>query len=374
MEFIAASAFGLEGIVKQELLDLGFDAKAEQGGARFQTDLTGACKANLFLACADRVLLILGERKVSSFEELFEFVLSIPFEQHFPKDANFPVNGNCVRSQLMSVRDCQSITKKAIVERLKRKYKVNWFPETGDVYPVTITIHRDIARLTLDTSGDALNKRGYRTWVGEAPLRETLAAAMVRLSGWMPEHLFYDPCCGTGTLLIEAAFLAQNRAPGLHRSFIMEQWQHTDQAACHKLREEAKALYIKDAPLQIAGSDINPEALSLCKKHLQQAGLASKITVQQMDLRDVRLHESGVYFVTNPPYGERIGDQKKAAKIAQSLGELFRSHEGARLCAITADHGFERHARQRATQRRRLYNGRLECEFLVMESRPQIIQ
>lgn len=369
MEFMAAAAFGLEGIVKQELLELGFEAKAEQGGARFQADFTGAFLANLHLACADRVLLILGERKVTSFEELFDFVLSLPFEQHLPKDANFPVSGNCVRSQLMSVRDCQSITKKAIVERLKRKYKVGWFQETGSTYPITITIHRDMARVTLDTSGDALNKRGYRTWVGEAPLRETLAAAMVRLSEWTPEQMFYDPCCGTGTLLIEAAFLAQNRAPGLHRAFIMEQWHNTDRVACQALSEEAKALYIKDAPLHIAGSDVDPEALSLCKKHLRQAGLADKITVQQMDLREVRLHEPQVCFVTNPPYGERIGDQKKAALIAQDLGKLLKSHDQARLCAITADHSFERHARQRADKRRRLYNGRLECEFLVFENR-----
>ena len=169
MELIAAAAFGLEGLVKQELLDLGFDARAEQGGARFNSDLAGAMKANLHLACADRVLIILGEQKVTSFEALFDFVLSIPFEHHLPRDAAFPVSGNCVRSQLMSVRDCQSITKKAIVERLKRKHRVKWFPETGSPYPINITIHRDMARVTLDTSGDALNKRGYRTWVGEAP-------------------------------------------------------------------------------------------------------------------------------------------------------------------------------------------------------------
>ncbi|NLE69919.1 MAG: class I SAM-dependent RNA methyltransferase [Clostridiales bacterium] len=369
MEFMAAAAFGLEGLVKQELLDLGIKAQAEQGGARFEGDLTDAFKANLHLACADRVLLILGEQKVTSFEALFDFVLSLPFERHLPRDAMFPVSGNCVRSQLMSVRDCQAITKKAIVERLKRKYRANWFPETGSLYPINITIHRDMARVTLDTSGDALNKRGYRTWVGEAPLRETLAAAMVRLSGWTPEQMFYDPCCGTGTLLIEAAYLAQNRAPGLNRGFAMEAWQLTDQAACKALRKEARALHRPEAPLQIAGSDIDQEALTLCKKHLHQAGLNNKITVRQMDLRNLRLEDTDICFVTNPPYGERLGDRKKAAQVAASLGRMLAAHPGARLCVITADPAFEAQVKKRAARRRRLYNGRLECEFLVLDNK-----
>ena len=370
MEFIAAAAFGLEGLVKQELNNLGYKARAEQGGARFEGSLQDAFKASLHLSCADRVLILLGEQEVTSFEALFDFVLSLPFEHHLPRDAAFPVSGNCVRSQLMSVRDCQSITKKAIVERLKRKHKVKWFPETGSLYPVNISLHRDRARVTLDTSGDALNKRGYRTWVGEAPLRESLAAAMVRLSGWRPEQPFYDPCCGTGTLLIEAAFLAQNRAPGLNRAFAMEQWQLTDRTACARQREEARTLYMPDVALQIAGSDIDPEALALCRKHLQQAGLRDRISVQQMDLRDLHLEGGNICFVTNPPYGERIGDRKKAAQVAASLGKLLDRHPGARLCAITPDPAFEQQARQRATKRRRLYNGRLECEFLVMDRQP----
>ena len=368
MNFIAAAAFGLEGLVKQELIDLGFPAKAEQGGARFESDISGAFKANLWLACADRVLLLLGEQKATSFEMLFDFVISLPWEDYLPRDANFPVSGNCVRSQLMSVSDCQSITKKAIVERLKRKYRVGWFPETGSRYPINITIHQDTARVTMDTSGDALNKRGYRTWVGEAPLRETLAAALVRLSPWQPEQMLYDPCCGTGTLLIEAAFLAANRAPGLTRDFMMEDWAMTDRKACAALRSEAKSRYMPDVRLQIKGSDIDPEALVLCEKHLRQAGLQGKIQVTHKDLKDVRLLEKDICFITNPPYGERLGDKKKAALIAQSLGKLLGAHPGASLSAITADPAFESQARHRAVKRRRLYNGRMECEFLVMKN------
>ena len=368
MELIAAAAFGLEGIVKQELVDLGFDAKAEQGGARFKADMAGAFRANLHLACADRVLLVMGEQQATSFEELFEFVLSLPWEDILPRDAVFPVSGNCVRSQLMSVSDCQSITKKAIVERLKRKYRLDWFPETGSAYPINVTIHRDRARLTLDTSGDALNKRGYRTWVGEAPLRETLAAALVRLAPWQPEQVFYDPCCGTGTLLVEAAYLAQNRAPGLTRGFAMEQWAGVDKNMMESIRKEARAAWMKDAPLRIAGSDIDPEALALCRKHLRQAGLEGRIQVRQADIDEVRLKEEKVCFVTNPPYGERLGDRKKAAGVAAALGRMLAAHPGASLSAITADPRFEAQAKKRAASRRRLYNGRLECEFLTMRN------
>ncbi|MGI6725986.1 MAG: THUMP domain-containing class I SAM-dependent RNA methyltransferase [Christensenellales bacterium] len=367
MELIATAAFGLEGVVKQELKELGFSAKAEQGGARFESDLTGAFKANLWLACADRVLWILGEQKVTSFETLFDFVSSIPFENILPRDAAFPVSGNCVRSQLMSVSDCQRITKKAIVERLKQKYKVNWFPETGSHYPFTITLHKDTARLTLDTSGEALNKRGYRTWVSEAPLRETLAAALIRLSPWTPEQALVDPCCGSGTLLIEAAFMAMNRASGLNRSFIMENWDQTNHAACEQLREQAKQLFMPEAQFEIQGSDISPEALSLCKRHLRQAGLHDSIRIAQSDLKDFHLARNKICFITNPPYGERLGNRQEAAKIARALGDLKRTHPGAALCVITADPSFEKHAQCRADSRRRLYNGRLECEFLVMK-------
>jgi putative N6-adenine-specific DNA methylase len=366
MEFIATAAFGLEGLVKKELTDLGFEARAEQGGARFETDLNGAFKANLWLACADRVLLVLGEKEVTSFEALFEFVLSLPWEEHLPADAAFPVSGNCVRSQLMSVSDCQSITKKAIVERLKRTYKRDWFEEKGSLYKVAVTIHQDKARLTLNTSGEALNKRGYRTWVGEAPLRETLAAALVRLSPWQTGQALHDPCCGTGTLLIEAAFLASGRAPGLTRLFSMDDWVQSDKKALASIRKEAQARYAPDKIEGISGSDLDPEALKLCDRHIAQARLTGKITVKQADVRDLRLDAAHPCFLTNPPYGERIGDRKLSGQIAAALGKLMRAHQGSQLCVITADPAFERQAKCRAHTRRRLYNGRLECEFLMM--------
>ncbi|MGI6695314.1 MAG: THUMP domain-containing class I SAM-dependent RNA methyltransferase [Christensenellales bacterium] len=365
MEFIATAAFGLEGLVKQELQALGFEAKAEPGGARFSGGMAEAFKANLWLACADRVMWVLGEQEALTFDALFEFVKSIPWEDILPRDAAFPVSGNCARSQLMSISDCQSITKKAIVERLKQRHKTQWFPETGPVFPISVTLHRDVARLAIDTSGDALNRRGFRTYVGEAPIRETLAAALVRLSGWQTDQPLHDPCCGSGTLLLEAAFLAANRASGLARSFIMETWSQSNVKDNQRLREEAASRCRFQNIPPISGSDISPEALTLCTKHLRQADLFDKVKVRQADLRQLNLEGPAPFFIANPPYGERLGDKKASDKLAADFGGLLARHPGAKLAVITANHGFERHMRRKAISRRRLYNGRLECEFLV---------
>ena len=365
MEFLATAAFGLEGLVKQELQKLGIEARAEPGGARFSGSMADAFKANLWLACADRVMWVLAEEKVLSFEALFEFVKGIPWERILPRDAAFPVSGNCARSQLMSVSDCQSISKKAIVERLKQRHKTQWFQETGPAFPISVTLHRDIARVAIDTTGEALNRRGFRTYVGEAPLRETLAAAMLRLSGWQPGQPLHDPCCGTGTLLLEAAFLAAGRASGLKRGFIMENWPDADKKANQLLREEAARLYRpKDIP-PISGSDISAEALALCAKHLRQAGLQDRVKVYQADLRQLQLEADKPFFIANPPYGERLGDKKAADRLAADFGGLVSRHPGAGLALITANPSFERHMKRKATSRRRLYNGRLECEFLI---------
>ena len=364
MEFIAAAAFGLEGLVKKELLRMDIDARGEVGGARFSAAPEQAFQANLWLRTADRVLLIVGEGKVYSFEDLFQLVQSLPWEDFLPKDARFPVSGKCARSQLMSVRDCQAITKKAIVSRLQRHYRQNWFTENGPEFHVDVSIHDDMARLTLDTSGDALNKRGYRTWNGEAPLRETLAAALVMLSPFREDTPLCDPCCGTGTLLIEAAFLRAHRAPGLNRSFACESWPLFPKKEMEEMRKEAKALFNPDLIGTILGSDIDPEALSLCKRHIKQAGLGGKITVTQKDLRELTLSEPDPLFLMNPPYGERLSDRKQCEKLYRDIRALYDRHPGSRLGVITAHTGFERCFGKRSNQKRRLYNGRLECEFL----------
>ena len=365
--FLATAAFGLEGVVASELRHMGISAKAEQGGARFQGDPIDAFRANLWLRTADRVLMVLCEREVRSFEELFQAVGSVEWERLLPRDAQIPVTGKCVRSQLMSVRNCQSIAKKAIVNRLQSRLRVQTLPETGVSYPIDVSLHNDRARVTLDMSGDALNRRGYRTWNGEAPLRETLAAALVRLSPWRPTMPLYDPCSGTGTLLIEAAMLATNRAPGLTRSFACEQFAWMPADEMKRLRGEAKQSYQADEAFDIGGSDIDPEAIELCHKHIEQAGFPYRIPADVDDLRNVTLPQENGVFLCNPPYGERLGDQESCRALYRELGALLRRHPTWKLCAISSDAGFERAFGRRATRKRRLYNGRLECEFYTFE-------
>ena len=365
MEFVATAAFGLEGLARKELNRLGLEARGETGGARFSATPAQAFNANLWLRTADRVLLIVGEGKALSFEDLFQLVLSLPWEDYLPKNARFPVSGKCARSQLMSVRDCQAITKKAIVERLKRHYKTQWFEETGPEFAIDVSIHGDMARLTLDTSGAALNRRGYRTWNGEAPLRETLAAALVMMAPWKPDVPLYDPCCGTGTLLIEAAYLRSRRAPGLTRSFACESWPLFPKKEMAQLRQEAESRFDPSLIGSICGSDIDPQALDLCKRHIKQAGLGGKITVTQKDLRELTRDGAPPLFLLNPPYGERLSDRKQCEKLYRDIRALYDRHPDCRMGVITAHTGFERCFGKRAQQKRRLYNGRLECEYLL---------
>lgn len=365
MECIATAAFGLEGLVKKELLRLGIDARGEQGGARFEATPAQAFQANLWLRTADRVLWVVGEEKVVTFDELFQFVSSLPWERCLPRDAKFPVSGKCARSRLMSVRDCQAITKKAIAERLKKHYHAAWFEETGPLYAVDVSLHGDVARLTIDLSGDALNRRGYRTWNGEAPLRETLAAALVMMAPRQEGGVFCDPCCGSGTLLIEAAFLRARRAPGLARRFACEDWPDFPGRDMERLREEARDLFDPARIGAVCGSDIDPQALALCKKHIRQAGLGGRITVTQQDLRALTLDALSPLFLLNPPYGERLGDRKQCEALYRDIRGLYDRHPGCRMGVITAHPGFERCFGLRSAQKRRLYNGRLECAYYL---------
>ena len=363
--FLATAAFGLEGLCKRELLRLGFeDARAENGCVRFTATLSEAFRACLWLRCADRVLLLMAEGECRTFEELFQLARTAPFSELLPRDAAIPVSGRCARSQLMSVRDCQAIVKKAIVEHMLAAYHARVLPETGARYQVDVAIHGDVARLTLDLCGDALNRRGDRTWNGEAPLRETAAAALVTLSGWRGDTPLHDPCCGTGTLLIEAAYLAAHRAPGLTRPFDVEKWACADGERLKALREEARAACNPGLIPPISGSDISDEALELARRHIRQAGLEGKITVFKRDLRDLQLDAQNVCFLTNPPYGERLGDKKQCEALYRAMKPLVQRHPGSRLNVITSHPGFERVAGMRAQKKVRLYNGRLECAFM----------
>ena len=365
LTFIATAAAGLEGPCKRELLRLVFaDARAELGSVRFTATLTEAFRACLWLSCADRVLLVMAEGECRSFEALFQLVKAAPWSEVLPRDAAMPVSGRCARSQLMSVRDCQAITKKALVEHMMGAYRTGTLPETGPRYQVDTALHNDMARITLDLCGDALNRRGYRTWNGEAPLRETAAAALVTLSGWRGDTPLHDPCCGTGTLLIEAAFRAARRAPGLTRAFDAERWTGMDTAALREIREDAKKQYDPALIPSVSGSDISQEALTLARRHIRQAGLEGKIRVFREDLRDLSLAEENICFLTNPPYGERLGDRKQCESLYRQMKPLLLRHPGSRLCVITSHPGFERVAGLRARKKTRLYNGRLECNFM----------
>ena len=364
-EWIATAAFGLEGVVARELERLNIPAKAENGGARFQGTFEDAMRANLWLRCADRVLLVVGRFEARSFEELFERVRALPWEDLIPVDARFPVSGKCARSQLMSVRDCQAITKKAIVERLKAHYHVDWFAESAETYAIDVSLHGDVAQLTLDSSGIALNRRGYRTWNGEAPLRETLAAALVSLSPWRPGMTLHDPMCGTGTLMIEAAMRMARRAPGLTRAFAMEAWQGMPIAAFQAMREEAQEAFDPSLVEGISGADIDPSAIELAKRHLHQAGLDGRVRFTVADACACQREEPHGAFLCNPPYGERLGDRRICEALYRQMGLLLARHPGWSLSAITSHPGFERCFGRRADKKRRFYNGRLECEFMT---------
>ena len=367
--YLASAAFGLEGLAAEELRRMGISARAERGGARFDGTPADALRANLWLRTADRVLMVLCEQEARSFEELYQAVSAIPWETLLPRDASIHVSGKCVRSQLMSVRDCQSVAKKAIINRLMQRLKIAALPETGVEFGIEVALWQDQLRVTLDMSGEALNRRGYRTWNGEAPLRETLAAALVSLAHWKPETPLYDPCCGTGTLLVEAAMLATHRAPGLNRAFACESYGMIPEEERKALRAEAESAFHLETAFDIGGSDIDVEALELCARHIEQAGFAYRIPTEREDLRTLHLPQEGGTFLCNPPYGERLSDKEACHELYRELSMLQKRHPTWRMGVIASDPAFERWFGRRADHKRRLYNGRLECEFCMFEPR-----
>ena len=326
----AAAAFGLEGAIAGELKRLGLrEVRAENGLVRFRGTALDAYLCNLRLRFSDRVYLVLAEAPCLSFEDLFQLVSSVPW----------------------------------IFERLKARRGRTLFPEKGASFPVHISVHSDTVRILLDTSGSSLSRRGYRTWNGEAPLRETLAAALVEFSPWRPGMPLYDPCCGTGTLLAEAALRMGHLAPGGLRSFAMEQFAFFPREEGRRLREQVLAEGEPDRIRGIAGSDVDPEAIELARRHLRQAGLEGRVDLTVMPLQEVTLEEEGGVFLCNPPYGERLGDQESCRKLYRDLARLRDRHPTWALCAISSDPSFEKACGRRADKKRRLYNGRLECQL-----------
>ena len=363
----ASAAFGMEGLVASELRRIGAsDVMAENGGVCFSATGEKLFYYNMMMHFCDRLFLILRSESCRTFEQLFSLAYSIEWQSFFYGTESIDVSCKCTRSTLMSPRDCQSIVKKAVIEKIRHATKQTVFPEDGSSLPIHVVIRNDTALIMLNTSGPALSRRGYRTWNGEAPLRETLACALVELSGWRPGIPLHDPCCGTGTILTEAALISANKAPGIDRHFAMESFACFSSIHPDHIRKHAAEQIDFTQVTQIGGSDIDPEALKLAYRHIRQAGLPSEsVTFDCIPLQDLHLKAENGIFICNPPYGERLSDQKQCRKLYHDLFLLKQRHPTWRLCAISSDPAFERSFGKRAQKKRRLYNGRLECVYYI---------
>jgi len=364
LELIATATFGLEAVVARELKQLGFEQqRVENGRVYFTADETAICKANLWLRSADRVLLRIAEFEARDFGSLFDQTTECPWEEWLTIDAEFPVRGKSVRSQLHSVPHCQSIVKKAIVERMKKAHNRDWFDETGPKFAVEVSVLNDIVTLTVDTTGPGLHKRGYRTLSGESPLKETLAAGMIQLSYWKPDRPLVDPFCGTGTIPIEAALIARNIAPGLARTFSAEAWPRIPKALWKQARTEAKDLQVHSAELSLIGTDIDNEVLSLARFHARAAGVEAEIHFQQQPFHDLSSRRKFGCAICNPPYGHRSGDQSEVEKLYTEMSTVFGRLDSWSIYVLTPHLEFEKLLGRKADRRRKLYNGRIACTY-----------
>ncbi|CQR46652.1 Ribosomal RNA large subunit methyltransferase K/L [Paraliobacillus sp. PM-2] len=362
---LATAAMGLESVVANEIKALGYtDVQVENGKVIFEADVGAIPRCNLWLRTADRLKLIVGEFTATTFDDLFEQTKALPWEQFITEDGVFPVIGKSVKSKLYSVPDCQAIVKKAIVEKLKQRYGIaTRMPESGALYRVEVALLKDKATLTIDTSGSGLHKRGYRTAQGEAPLKETLAAALVQLTNWKPDFPLVDLFCGSGTILIEAALIGQNIAPGFNRSFASEEWSWINDSKWTEAFDEAEGLANYDQPLSITGSDIDPKMIEIAKNNALEAGLADLIEWKQMQATDFYPRETNGYLISNPPYGERIGDKKEVEAIYQALGKIMKQHPSWSSYVLTSNEKFESLYGEKATKRRKLFNGFIKVDY-----------
>lgn len=364
VNLIATAPMGLEALVGREVKDLGYEgARVENGRVRFAGDESAICRANLWLRTADRVLVEVGEFTATSFEQLFERTRALPWDEWIARDGNFVVEGKSHQSQLSSVPACQSIVEKAVVERLKQRHNLEWFPKTGARYTIQVALVKDVATLTLDTSGPGLHKRGYRDLTATAPIKETLAASMILLSRWHPDRPFLDPLCGSGTFPIEAALIGHNIAPGLSRTFAAEGWERLPKDLWQRARDEAHDRADFDRPVEITGADNDPEVLKLARRHVRAAGLTRSVKLCEQPLSATSTEFHNGYLITNPPYGERLGEQAEVEALYRELGLIARALKDWSVFVITPDVQFERLFGRQADKRRKLYNGRIECQL-----------
>ncbi|WP_239254499.1 THUMP domain-containing class I SAM-dependent RNA methyltransferase [Listeria ilorinensis] len=363
-QLVATAASGLEAIVGKEVQRLGYTPQVENGKVFFKGDKMAIARANLWLRVADRVKIVVGEFEAKTFDDLFEKTKALPWEDYLPLDAAFPVAGKSVKSTLYSVPDCQALVKKAIVNRLSEKYRRSGrLMESGALFKIEVALLKDRVTLTIDTSGAGLHKRGYRIDQGGAPLKETMAAALVLLTSWHPDRPFYDPVCGSGTIPIEAAMIGQNIAPGFNREFVSETWDWMPQRIFEEARQEAEGLANYEQKLDIMGADIDHKMIEIAKQNAIEAGLGDLISFKQMQVSDFTTEKEYGVIVANPPYGERLEDETSIKKLYQQMGEVYSTLPTWSVYVVTSYEAFEEAYGKKATKKRKLYNGYLRTDY-----------
>lgn len=366
IELIAPCHFGLEAVLKREIIDLGYDiAEVEDGRVTFYGDEDTICRANIFLRTAERILVKAGSFKAVTFEELFDKTKNLPWERYIPKNGKFWVaKAASVKSKLFSPSDIQSIMKKAMVRRLQEYYGIEWFPEDGASYPVRVFLMKDIVTVGIDTSGVSLHKRGYREVSGKAPITETLAAALIKLTPWKKDRVFVDPFCGSGTFPIEAAMMAANIAPGMNRSFTAEEWTNLiPKKMWYDVINEANDLIKDDIDVDIQGYDIDGSVIKIARRNAREAGVDHLIHFQERDVRNLSHPKKYGFIVTNPPYGERLEDKKDLPELYRAFGESFAGLDSWSAYMITSYEDAQRYFGRKADKNRKIYNGMLKTYF-----------
>ena len=365
-ELIVPCHFGMEAVLKREIIDLGYDiSESADGRLTFLGDEEALCRANVFLRSAERVLIKVGSFHAETFEELFEGTKGLPWEEFIPVDGKFWVaKAASVKSRLFSPSDIQSIMKKAMVERLKEKYHVNWFDETGDSFPLRVFIHKDEVTIGLDTTGDSLHKRGYRLLTAKAPIAENLAAGLILLTPWKKERILLDPFCGSGTIPIEAAMMAAGMAPGMNRSFTAENWEHiVGRRLWYDTIDEARELVDTNIDTDIQAFDVDENMVSIARENAKRAGVEKLIHFQRRDVAQLSHPKKYGFIITNPPYGERLEDKESLPALYGALGERFRALDSFSLYVITSYEKAEEAIGRKADKNRKIYNGMMKTYY-----------
>lgn len=358
--------FGLEAVLKREIYDLGYEiTKVEDGRVTFEGDEEAICRANIFLRTAERVMIQVGRFKATTFEELFQGIKNLPWEEYIPEDGKFWVKkASSINSKLFSPSDIQSIAKKAMVERMKQKYHKEWFKEDGAAYPVRIFLLKDEVTVALDTSGDSLHKRGYRTMTSKAPLTETLAASLIMLTPWRKDRILVDPFCGSGTFPIEAAMIAANIAPGMNRDFTAEKWTNLiDRKLWYECVKEAEEMIDTTVKVDIQGYDIDGDVIKAARENAKRAGVEHMIHFQQRAVADLSHPKKYGFIITNPPYGERLEDKADLPELYTQIGQAYQRLDSWSMFLITSYTETEKYIGRKADKNRKIYNGMLKTYF-----------